>query len=433
VKAAAEALEIVPHAGPLHATVVVPGSKSLTNRALAIAALADGQVTIEGALESDDTRRMVEALGALGFAVRWDRGARRIEVEGRGGEIPARSATLDGGNAGTAVRFLTSLVALGRGEFRIDGDARMRERPIADLLEGLALLGVDARSERSNGCPPVVVRAAGLPGGEAEIAGSVSSQFTSSILLAAPYARSDLVLRLRGALVGAPFVEMTIGMMARSGVRVERDEAALTVRAGQRYRAGTIVIEPDATAASYFLAAAALLGGEVTVPGLSEDSLQGDLHFVDVLRAMGARVSFDSRGVTVAADGRLHGVDVDFRPISDTFLTAAAIAPFADGPTRIRGIAHTRHQETDRPRAVATELRRLGVPVTETEDELRIEPASLRGADVETYGDHRVAMAFALVGLRVPGVRILDPECVAKTFPGYFAALERMLERGTSS
>ena len=424
------ALAIPPFVGPLRATIAVPGSKSLTNRALAIAALAEGPVAIEGALESDDTRWMVEALAALGFAVRWDRGARRIDVEGRGGEIPARRATLYGGNAGTAVRFLTSLVALGRGEFRIDGDARMRERPIADLLDGLAALGVDARSERGNGCPPIAVRATGLAGGETEVDGSVSSQFASSILLAAPYARRDVVLRLRGGLVGAPFVEMTIGMMARSGVRVERAETTLTVRAGQRYRAGTIAIEPDATAASYFMAAAALIGGEVTVAGVAEDSLQGDLRFADVLRAMGARVSFDARGVTVAGDGRLRGVDADFRPISDTFLTAAAIAPFADGPTRIRGIAHTRHQETDRPRAVATELRRLGVPVTETEDELRIEPSTPRGTDVETYGDHRIAMAFALVGLRIPGVRILDPGCVAKTFPDYFAVLDRMREGG---
>lgn len=427
-----DALEITPLAGPLHATVVVPGSKSLTNRALAIAALAEGPVVIEGALESDDTRWMVEALVALGFAVSWDRGARRVAVEGRGGEIPARSATLYGGNAGTAVRFLTSLVALGHGEYRIDGDARMRERPIADLLGGLAALGVEVRSERGNGCPPVVVRANGLAGGETAIDGSTSSQFTSSILLAAPYAQRDVVLRLRGGLVGAPFVEMTIGMMARSGVPVERAGEGLVVRAGQRYRAGRIAIEPDATAASYFLAAAALLGGEVTVPGLGEDSLQGDLRFVDVLRAMGARVSFDGRGVTVTGDGRLRGVDVDFRPISDTFLTAAAIAPFADGPTRIRGIAHTRHQETDRPRAVATELRRLGVPVTETEDELRIEPATPHGAAVETYGDHRVAMAFALVGLRVPGVRVLDPGCVAKTFPDYFAVLEGLRAGGAS-
>ena len=422
------ALAIEPLAGPVRATIAVPGSKSLTNRALVIAALADGPVTVGGALESEDTRWMVEALRALGFSVDWDRGAREIRVGGRGGVIPARQAELFGGNAGTVVRFLTSLVALGEGRFTVDGDARMRERPIGDLLEGLAALGVVARSR--DGRPPIEIDARGIEGGCAWVDGSTSSQFASSILLAAPYARRDVELTIRGELVGAPFVDMTIGMMRRSGAAVERDGGKILVRAGSPYRPGAIGVEPDATAASYFLAAAALLGGEVTVPGLSRESLQGDLAFVDVLREMGADVRFEADRVTVAGSGRLRGVDRDFRAISDTFLTLAAIAPFAAGRTRIRGIAHTRRQESDRPSAVATELRRLGVSVIEEEDSLQIEGAPTRGADIETYRDHRIAMSFALVGLRIPGIRILEPSCVDKTFPTYFTVLESLRSEG---
>lgn len=421
-----DGLAIEPLAGPIRATVAIPGSKSLTNRALVIAALADGTVDVEGALASDDTGWMVGALRALGFAVDWDEDACRIRVVGRAGEIPAARADLYGGNAGTAVRFLTSLVALGHGEYRIDGDARMRERPIGDLLDGLVALGVDVRSERGNGCPPLVVRAAGIAGGASSVDGSTSSQFVSSILLSAPCARQDVALTVRGGLVGAPFVDMTIDLMRRAGVEVARAGDVFHVRAGQRYAAAPIAVEPDATAASYFFAAAALLGGEVTVPGLGRDSLQGDLGFVDVLAAMGAKVTCDARGTTVAGSGALRGIEHDFRAISDTFLTAAALAPFADRPTTIRGIAHTRHQETDRPAAVATELRRLGVPVVEHEDALVISPAAPQPANVRTYGDHRMAMAFALIGLRVPGIRILDPACVAKTFPGYFASLDKL-------
>jgi 3-phosphoshikimate 1-carboxyvinyltransferase len=420
-----DVLPIDPITGPLAAAVTVPGSKSLTNRALVIAALADGESTLSGALDSDDTRYMVGALERLGFAVSWDRAAAAIRVRGRGGSIPAAGADVFGGNAGTAVRFLVSLVALGHGRFRIDGDPRMRERPIGDLLEGLVAIGVRARSERGNGCPPVVVEADGIRGGSARVAGATSSQFTSSLLLVAPYAASDMTIEITGPLVGAPFVDMTIGLMARAGVTVERSGSTFRIRSGQRYAAGAIVIEPDATAASYFLAAPALLGGEVTVRGLGHDSLQGDVAFVDVLAEMGAEVRRDAGAITVR--GReLRGIDADFRAISDTFLTAAVLAPFASTPTRIRGIAHTRRQETNRVSAVARELARLGVTVRESEDALEIEPSRPHGGDVETYDDHRIAMSFALMGLRVRGIRIVNPGCVAKTFPDFFARLESL-------
>jgi 3-phosphoshikimate 1-carboxyvinyltransferase len=421
----ARSLEIRPLGGPIRALPALPGSKSLTNRALVIAALADGQSTLRGALDSDDTRAMVASLQRLGFSVSWDRAASTIRVAGRGGEIPAEQADLFGGNAGTAVRFLTSLVALGRGRFRIDGDARMRERPIEDLLDALRALGVVTRSERGNGCPPVVVEATGIEGGAATVAGEVSSQFTSGLLLVAPYARRDVRLDVPGTLVSAPFVDMTLGLMRRFGVASTRHGNSIGVAAGQRYAGHDVTIEPDATAASYFFAAAALLGGEVTVIGLGPDSLQGDLRFLDVPAAMGAEVRFEPERVTVRG-GELRGFDEDFTAISDAFLTAAVLAPFASSPSRIRGIAHTRRQETDRVAAVARELKRLGARVEESAGELEIGPSAIHGGTVETYGDHRMAMSFALIGLKVPGIRILDPRCVDKTFPEFFERLESL-------
>jgi 3-phosphoshikimate 1-carboxyvinyltransferase len=424
-RAAERSLEIRPLGGPIRALPALPGSKSLTNRALVIAALADGESTLRGALDSDDTRAMVDSLQRLGFSVRWDRAAETIRVGGRGGEIPAEQADLFGGNAGTAVRFLTSLVALGRGRFRIDGDARMRERPIEDLLDALRALGVVARSERGNGCPPVVVEATGIEGGAAIVGGEVSSQFTSAVLLVAPYARRDVRLEIPGTLVSAPFVDMTLSLMRRFGVASTRHDNSIGVAAGQRYAGQDVTIEPDATAASYFFAAAALLGGEVTVIGLGPDSLQGDLRFLDVLAAMGAEVRFEPERVTVRG-GELRGFDEDFTAISDAFLTAAVLAPFASSPSRIRGIAHTRRQETDRVAAVARELKRLGARVDESAGELEIAPSAIHGGIVETYGDHRMAMSFALIGLKVPGIRILDPRCVDKTFPEFFERLESL-------
>jgi len=420
-----ELREIQPIRGPIGATLTLPGSKSLTNRALVIAALAEGESELRGVQGGDDTRHMVSALDRLGFRIVWDRHAATIRIAGKGGDIPASGAELFGGNAGTAVRFLTSLVGLGRGRFRIDGDPRMRERPIQDLLDGLAALGVAVRSEQANGCPPVIVDAAGIAGGAAAVAGDVSSQFASSILLVASYAARDVRLAIRGELVGAPFVDMTLGLMRRCGVESVREGTEISVAAGQRYRAGVMPIEPDATAASYFLAAAALLGGEVKVRGLDRGSLQGDVEFAAVLAAMGAHVRHEADGLVVRG-GALRGVDHDFRAISDTFLTAAALAPFASSPTRIRGIGHTRRQESDRVSAVARELAALGARVHESEDELRIEPSDLHGGEVETYGDHRIAMSFALVGLRVAGVRIRDPRCVDKTFPDFFARLNSL-------
>jgi len=419
-----EAVEIQP-SGPLRASIRPPGSKSITNRALVCAALARGESTLTGALDSDDTRVMIEGLGRLGVAVEHDPQAAVIRVVGCGGYPPAERAELFVGNSGTTIRFLTALVTLGQGTFRLDGTPRMRERPIGDLLDALNQLGAEARSEHQNGCPPVVVRAAGLPGGRASVAGDISSQFLSGLLMAAPCARGPVELAVRGELVSKPYVEMTLAVMGAFGVDVPHEGLRrFAIPAPSGYRGCFYPIEPDASAASYFFAAAAIAGGEVTVEGLSRQSLQGDVAFCECLEQMGCRVDYRPDAITVAG-GPLRGIEADMNAISDTVQSLSAVALFADGPTTITGVAHVRHKETDRLGALATELRKLGAGVEELDDGLRITPAELGGARIDTYDDHRMAMSLALVGLRVPGVVIRDPGCTAKTYPGFFDDLAR--------
>ncbi len=409
----------------LRATVRPPGSKSITNRALVCAALAEGESLLTGALESDDTRVMIEGLVQLGIAVQHDRAARTIRVIGCEGRPPAASADLMLGNSGTTVRFLTALCTLGNGMYRLDGVPRMRERPIQDLLEALGQLGADAVSESGTGCPPVVVRAAGLRGGHAEVAGNISSQFLSALLQAAPCAKSDVELSIRGELVSKPYVAMTLSVMREFGATIPAGDFPLRVPAPQNYRGRNYAIEPDASAASYFFAAAAIAGGSVTVEGLSRSSLQGDVAFCDCLREMGCDVSEATDRITVTARA-LHGIDVDMNAISDTVQTLAAVALFAIGPTTVRNVGHIRHKETDRIAALASELRKFGAEVEERDDGLTITPCPLHGAIIDTYDDHRMAMSMALVGLRVPGVVIRDPGCVAKTYPAFFADLQSL-------
>jgi len=419
-----EAVEILP-SGPLRASIRPPGSKSITNRALVCAALARGESTLTGALDSDDTRVMIEGLRRLGIAVEHDPQAAVIRISGCGGCPPAERADLFVGNSGTTVRFLTALATLGHGTFRLDGTPRMRERPIGDLLEALGQLGADTRSEQQNGCPPVVVRAVGLPGGRATVAGDISSQFLSGLLMAAPCARGPVELAVRGELVSKPYVAMTLGVMDAFGVDVGHEGLRrFAIAAPFPYRGCVYPIEPDASAASYFFATAAITGGEVTVEGLSRESLQGDVAFCDCLERMGCRVEYRPDAITVAG-GPLRGIEVDMNAISDTVQTLAAVALFADGPTTVRGVAHIRHKETDRLGALATELRKLGAGVEELDDGLRITPAELHGARVDTYDDHRMAMSLSLAGLRVPGVVIRDPGCTAKTYPAFFDDLAR--------
>ena len=417
-------IEIQP-TGPIRKTIRPPGSKSITNRALICAALADGESLLTGALDSEDTQVLVEALRQLGIAVEHDSEATTIRVAGRSGCLPVDQADLYVGNSGTTARFLAAMLTLGRGTYRLDGTPRMRERPIFDLLDALRQLGADASCEAGTGCPPVVVRARGLSGGQATVGGNVSSQFLSALLMAAPYAKTDVELVVAGGiLVSKPYIDMTLAVMRSFGARVGTDTPGrLTIPAPQRYRALEYAIEPDASAASYFFAAAAITQGEVTVEGLSRDSLQGDVAFCECLKEMGCDVQYGQDRITVV--GRpLHGITVDMNAISDTVQTLSAVALFADGPTTIRNIAHIRHKETDRIGALAVELRKLGAKVEEHLDELRITPSTLRAAQIDTYDDHRMAMSLALVGLRVRGVVIRDPDCTAKTYPRFFDDLQ---------
>jgi len=419
----ADVRPIAPLDRPPDADVVVPGSKSLTNRALVVAALADGPSRVTNALAGDDTRAMIEALRALGFAIESHPGPSVVTVQGRGGSIPSARADLFAGGAGTVARFLTAMVTLGQGRYTIDGDTRMRERPIQDLVDALRALGGSVSA--GNGTPPVAVDAHGLRGGRAAVGGEVSSQFLSALLMTAPYATQDVELIVEGRLVGPPYIEMTLAVMQAFGVAVEREGLRrFLVRAGQRYRAREYAIEPDASSAAYFFAAAALTGGRVGVPGLPRHSLQGDAQFVDVLEGMGCRVERREDRVSVRGPGTLRAADRDLGAMSDQTMTLAATAPFAGGVTRIRGVGHIRHQESDRLAATAAELRRLGQDVEEQPDGLVITPRPVRPAVIQTYGDHRIAMAFSLVGLRTPGIAIADPACVAKTFPDFFERLE---------
>ena len=417
-------MHIIPIAKPLSAMVRVPGSKSLTNRALMIAALAQGTTRITNALFSDDSRYFADALRTLGFEVIANPETAEMVVNGQGGRIPALRAKLFVGNAGTAARFLSAFLTLGEGEYVLDGDERMRQRPISDLVAALKRLG--ARMEiDANGCPPVQISASGLPGGRTEVAGDISSQFLSALLMAAPYANNDVEIRVSTELNSKPYVDMTIAIMKEFGVGVERSGYNLFRPQRAKYLAlPAYEIEPDASAASYFMAAAAVCGGSVHIEGISRRSKQGDIGFVDILENMGCSVREDSGGIRVEASGKIHGVDVDMRDISDTAQTLAVVAPFAATPTRIRGIASSRVKETDRVAAVCIELARMGVQVIEHEDGMTIYPCDkIQPTTVKTYRDHRMAMAFALIGLRTPGIQIDDPGCVSKTFPGYFEVL----------
>jgi 3-phosphoshikimate 1-carboxyvinyltransferase len=390
-----------------------------------VAALADGDSELTGVLDSVDTRVMIDSLQRLGINVSHDVEQCVIRMTGCHGTPSAEAAELWLENSGTSIRFLTALCALGRGTFRLDGNARMRQRPILELIEALRQLGVDARCELGTDSPPVIIQAQGAPGGVAEIAARTSSQYLSALLMASPCMQNEVEIRLAGELVSEPYIDMTLGVMARFGVTVDTAVPGVYRIAPQHYRGARYEIEPDASAASYFFALAAITQGDVTVDGLSEYALQGDVRFLDILEQMGCAVSWNPRQITVRG-GNLHGVDVDMNAISDTVQTLAAVAPFASGPTNIRNVAHIRHKETDRISAVATELRRLGVRVDEREDGLTIYPGGLHAGTVETYDDHRMAMSFALIGLRQPGVVIAHPECTAKTYPDYFQDLDRL-------
>lgn len=416
---------VPPVSSPVRGSIRPPGSKSITNRALIVAALAEGTSQLSGVLDSDDTRVMIDSLQKLGATIEQDIGNCTLKITGLAGGSRVEHADLWLQNSGTSIRFLTALCALGHGEYRLDGNARMRERPIQDLVDALNGLGARVDCELESACPPVRVVADGLAGGTTSVAGNISSQYLSALLMAAPCARTAVEIRVSGELVSRPYIDMTAGVMAKFGARIDSSRDDRFVITPQQYRACQYAIEPDASAASYFFAAAAITQGEVTVEGLSRDALQGDVHFVDALQQMGCDVQWEGDRITVC--GRpLHGIDIDMNAISDTAQTLAVVAPFAEGPTRIRGVAHMRHKETDRVEALTIELRRLGLEVDEFSDGLLIHPGVIRPTTIATYDDHRMAMSFALIGLRVPGIRIADPGCTAKTYPHYFEDLQRL-------
>ena len=407
-----------------HGTLAVPGSKSLTNRALVTAALAEGHSTLRGVLVAEDSEVMIEALNRLGVPVE-SRGSDLL-VQGVGGPAPATEAELDLRLSGTSIRFLTALVALGKGCFVLDGTARMRERPIADLLDALGQLGVDATSASGNGCPPVVVRANGLKGGYVKVRGDRSSQFLSGLLMAAPYAAGDVVLEVEGELLSKPFIDMTLSVMQEFGVRVRREGYERFEIQPQRYVPRDYRVEGDAMSAGYFWATAAVTGGRVTITNLGRRTEQGDARFAEVLERMGAAVQWSEGQVTVQgpAGGRLRGgLELDLNDMPDQAQTLAVVALFADAPVRIMNIGNLRIKETDRLAAMATELGRLGAEVEEGDDELTVYPLRRPpGSPVVlgTYGDHRMAMALAVAGARIPNVVIDEPGVVAKTYPNFF-------------
>jgi 3-phosphoshikimate 1-carboxyvinyltransferase len=421
-----ETIEIQPVLRPIVGSIRPPGSKSLTNRALVVAALAEGVSTLSGVLDSRDTEVMIESLRRLGVSIDQSRADRTATVTGCAGRITASSADLWLENSGTSIRFLTAVCALGHGQFRLDGNTRMRERPIGDLLDSLRQFGISVQSELGTDCPPVVVLGHGMPGGMTSVNAGVSSQFLSAMLMVAPCSSGSVEIQLTGPLVSEPYIEMTLDVMSQFGVTVDRTTPGVYRVSPQPYRGRAYSIEPDASAASYFFAAAAVTGGEVTVEGLTATALQGDVHFVEALEQMGCVVTWGDQSITVRGAEKLIGIDIDMNAISDTAQTLACVAPFAQGPTRIRNVAHMRHKETDRVGAVVAELTKLGLQVDEHPDGMTIYPGPLDAGTVATYDDHRMAMSFSLLGLRVPGIVIADPGCTSKTYPDYFQDLNRL-------
>jgi 3-phosphoshikimate 1-carboxyvinyltransferase len=414
-------------------TVKLPGSKSISNRVLLLAALASGETRLHDLLDSDDTRVMLDALRTLGIALKRDGGA--TVVTGAGGAFPVKAAELFLGNAGTAFRPLTAALALCGGEYRLSGAARMHERPIGDLVDALRGMGAGIDYLGEAGYPPLHIKPASINAGKVSVRGDVSSQFLSALLMALPLTGRQTTIAVEGELISKPYVEITLNTMRRFGVEVTRDGwAAFTIPAGAQYRGpGEFWVEGDASSASYFLAAGAIGGGPVRVEGVGRASIQGDVRFAEALEQMGARIAMGENWIEASAPPgdktkkKLRAIDADFNHIPDAAMTIAVAALFADGPCTLRNIGSWRVKETDRIAAMATELRKLGATVEEGKDWLRVTPpAVLRPAAIDTYDDHRMAMCFSLAALGGVTVRINDPQCVNKTFPEYFEVLSRI-------
>lgn len=414
-------IEIIPTEN-IDAVIAVPGSKSITQRALIAAALADGRSILQNPLVSDDTDFSSHALKCMGIDVRKDQDC--WHIKGSKGIIQEPGDDIFLGNNGTATRFLTSIASLGHGEFIIDGDERMHERPIAPLIEALQGWGVDIESINQSGCPPLSILADGIKGGKTVLPEGKSSQYLSSLLLVAPYAIQPAILEVQGEVLSKPYVAMTIQVMADFGILVEsaQDFASFSIQQGT-YQGRDYHIEGDASNASYFWAAAAITGGRVTISNVPVPSIQGDTMLVPLLARMGCNVQQSGHGITVQGTGMLEGIQVDMGNMPDVVPTLAVVAAFAQGPTEIANIAHLRIKECDRLHAVSTELAKLGVRVEERPDSMVVYGeggANMHQADIETYNDHRMAMSMAVAGLRVPGVKIAGEQCVAKSFPDFW-------------
>ena len=405
----------------------LPGSKSLSNRALLLAALAQGTTRITNLLESDDTRHMLNALKQLGVTYTLSEDKTECTVTGNSGAIHgAKLQELFLGNAGTAMRPLCAALCLGTGSYLLTGEPRMKERPIGHLVDALREAGAKISYQENEGYPPLLIEAAGLTGGDVKIDGAISSQFLTALLLAAPLAKEDMTISIIGELVSKPYIDITLHIMKEFGIEVENDNyQTFKVKGRQTYKAvETFMVEGDASSASYFLAAAAIKGGTVKVTGIGKKSIQGDIQFVDVLEKMGAVVEWGDDYVAVRR-GELHPIDMDVNHIPDAAMTIATTALFAEGTTTLRNIYNWRVKETDRLFAMATELRKVGAEVEEGEDYLKITPPKkLKHAAIDTYDDHRMAMCFSLLALDPVSVTINEPECTAKTFPTYFEVLE---------
>jgi 3-phosphoshikimate 1-carboxyvinyltransferase len=407
----------------ISAVIVVPGSKSYTQRALIVASLAKGRSLITGPLISEDTEHLMKALELLGAQVRTH--GSDLKVAGTGGNWAVPSGPIYLGNNGTGLRRLTGVVSVGHGTFVLDGNDRMRQRPIQPLVDALAGLGVKASCSKENGCPPVEVQAAGLGGGKTTLAGGLSSQYLSSLLLAAPYARKDVEIAVLGSLPSRPYVRMTLDVMEHFGAKVSvLDDGSFLVRAPQEYGATEYAVEGDASSATYFMAAAAVCGGTVRIPNVSAGSVQGDLRFTDILESMGCRVGTWGKGLEITGPLSHHGdLSFDLHDVPDMVPALAVVCAFRKGRTQLKNIGHLRVKESDRIAALTRELRKIGAAVEEKADEMVVQGLAAQGGEIDCYADHRIAMSFAIAGLAIEGVVIKDPDCVRKSFPDFWQKL----------
>lgn len=417
---------------PLDCTVEVPGSKSITNRALLMAALAKGKSVLNGVLFSNDSRHFLTSLISLGYVIEVNEVENYVAINGHGADIPKKSATIDVGSAGTAARFLTAMLALSDGEYTINASEQMKKRPMLPLFEALTDMGAEFTFIEKNGHLPVKVKGAafngGVPASEVNIDISESTQFLSALLMVAPMLENGLKINITSKKTDGSYIKITTKMMHQFGCDTLHEGNIYNIPAGQKYLAETYQIEPDVSAACYFYAAAALTGGHVLVKNVHSTSMQGDMKFLDVLKQMGCVIREEREGIYVTGpeNGQYSGVDVDMNDFSDQTMTLAAIAPFAKTATYIRNIGHIRLQESDRIHAIVTELTRVGIKVEEEQDAIRIHPGTPKGALIQTYDDHRMAMAFALVGLKCEGIVIDNCECCGKTFENYFSVLDSL-------